>query len=407
MAEKISVLHILHELHPSGAEMMLKNAYPYWKDTCEGTVMATGKMTGPFADALQKTGYKIAYVPTNGAGKDAKIRHLQEFWRYMKKHRYDVVHIHRESLSFEYALIAKMTGSSHIVRTVHSTFAHTGIQQKIKSATRWMMKHWLHVQFIAISDGVAANEQKVFGNSCDEVIYNWCNNQKFTFVSAEEKLAWKRAGQKEMEQKSVGQKEMEQKIAGQKETEQSRATGMEDKLVLITVGNCSTVKNHTVLLAALAKCRQRERICYLHVGYAKDKTEEEETLAEQLGLQKQVHFLGSTDPMPYLRQADVFLMTSIYEGLSIATLEAIFTGMPVLLAEAPGLTEFKDKGLCGVDYFISTPEELAEKLDSYVKLYDEGRLVPRIEQRQRAEELYDCGRQTERYAQVYQRLVWG
>lgn len=391
MAEKISVLHILHELHPSGAEMMIRNAYPYWKDTCDSTVMATGKIIGPFADTLQETGYKIAYVPTRGAGKGAKLRHLLDFWKYMKTYHYDVVHIHRESLSFEYALIARLTGSSHIVRTVHSTFAHAGVQQKIKSATRWLMKHWLHVKFIAISDGVAANEQKVFGNPCDEVIYNWCNNQKFTFISAEEKMAWKRGGQKVAGQKSAWSKEIEWNCAA----------GMEDKLVLVTVGNCGPVKNHTVLLEALAKSRQRERICYLHVGYAKDKTEEEEALAEQLGIKEQVHFLGSTDPMPYLRQADVFLMTSIYEGLSIAALEAIFTGMPVLLAEVPGLTEFKDKELCGVDYFISTPEQLAEKLDSYVELYDSGQLIPRIEQRQRAEELYDCGRQAGRYVEVY------
>lgn len=369
MAEKISVLHILHELHPSGAEMMIRNAYPHWKDTCDGTVMATGKIIGPFADALKETGYEIAYVPTKGSGKGAKIRHLLDYWKYMKKHHYDVVHIHRESLSFEYALLARMTGSRHIVRTVHSTFAHAGLQQKIKSTTRWLMKHWFHVNFIAISDGVAANEQKVFGNVCDEVIYNWCNNDKFTFVSAEEKVA------------------------------------AEDKLVLVTVGNCGPVKNHTVLLEALAKCSRRDRICYLHVGYAKDKTEEEQVLAEHLGIQGQVEFLGSTDPMPYLRQADVFLMTSIYEGLSIATLEAIFTGMPVLLAEAPGLIEFKDKGLCGVDYFTSTPEQLAEKLDSYVELYEKGQLVPRMEQRQRAEELYDCGRQVGKYVEVYQRLV--
>ena len=64
MAEKIRVLHILHELHPSGAEMMICNAYPYWKETCDSTIMATGKNIGPFAGTLQETGYKIAFVPT-------------------------------------------------------------------------------------------------------------------------------------------------------------------------------------------------------------------------------------------------------------------------------------------------------------------------------------------------------
>lgn len=375
MAEKIKVLHILHELHPSGAEMMICNAYPYWKDGCICTVMATGRIKGPFADTLEKTGYEIAYVPTKSGGKTAKIKHLLDFFRYMKQHHYDVVHIHRESLSFEYALIARLTGSRTVVRTVHSTFAHEGFQRKLKSATRWMMKHLLHVNFIAISDGVAANEQKVFGNKCDEVIYNWCNNQKFTFVSAEEK------------------------------EQQKEAAGLAKQLVLVTVGNCGRVKNHTVLLQALALCQSREHITYLHVGYAKGETEREEALAQELGIAEQVKFIGSTDPMPYLKQADVFLMTSIYEGLSIATLEAIFTGMHVLLADAPGLVEFQNKGLAGVDYFTSTPESLAEKLENYVILQENRQLEPDLKQCERASELYDCGRQAGRYAQVYRSLL--
>lgn len=375
MSDKISVLHILHELHPSGAEMMIRNAYPYWNKTCESTVMATGRNIGPFADTLKETGYEIAYVPTRGAGKKAKIVHLLDFWKYMKKHHYDVVHIHRESLSFEYALIAKMTGSRHIVRTVHSTFAHAGLQRRLKSATRWLMKHMLGGQFIAISDGVAANEEKVFGNRCDETIYNWCNNDKFSFVSAEEK------------------------------NEKKKENGLLDKLVLVTVGNCGHVKNHEVLLRALAQCSRKEEIGYLHVGYAKDETEKEEALAAELGIAEQVKFLGSTDPMPYLRQADVFLMTSIYEGLSIATLEAVFTGMRVLLAEVPGLVEFKDKGLCGVDYFASTPEQLAKKLEEYAVLFKKGELVPDEAQRRRATELYDCKIQVSKYVGVYQKLA--
>lgn len=372
--KKLKVLHILHELQPSGAEMMLRNAFPYWRDKCSATVMATGKQIGPFADTLEETGYEIAYVPTGKDGKWAKVIHLLDFFHYMKQHQYDVVHIHRESLAFEYALIARLTGSPHAARTIHSTFAHAGLQRKLKSATRWLMKHLLHVKFIAISDGVAANEANVFGNKCDAVIYNWCDNKKFSFISAEEKQR------------------------------QKEEAGLAGQLVLVTVGNCGYVKNHTLLLHALAKCRRREHITYLHVGYAEGETEKEELLAQKLGIAEQVRFVGSTDPMPYLKQADVFLMTSIYEGLSIAALEAIFTGMHVLLAEVPGLTEFRDKGLAAVDYFTSTPKSLAERLDTYVQLHENNQLTPNRQQCERAEELYDCGRQAARYMEVYQRM---
>lgn len=373
MSEKMSVLHILHELHPSGAEMMIYNAYPYWKDVCNCSIMATGKIKGPFAGQLEQAGYETVWVPTEGNGKMSKVKHLISFWKYMRKHSYDIVHIHRESLAFEYALIAKITGSRHIVRTVHSTFAHTGIQRKIKAATRWIMRKPLRVSFVAISDGVAENEKQVFGNVCETTIYNWCNNQKFSFLSEQEK----------------------------KQIKQEHQTT--DKLVLVTVGNCGHVKNHELLLRAIVLMKEKDRILYRHVGYAKGETEREEQLAEKLGIQEQITFAGSTDPMPFLREADVFLMTSIYEGLSIATLEAIFTGMNVLLAEAPGLTEFQGKGLENVDYFTSTPEKLSEKLDAYVKEYDKGKIRPSRAQRLVAEQLYDCEHQVEKYVMLYEK----
>lgn len=373
MSEKMSVLHILHELHPSGAEMMIYNAYPYWKDVCNCSIMATGKIKGPFAGQLEQAGYETVWVPTEGNGKMSKVKHLISFWKYMRKHSYDIVHIHRESLAFEYALIAKITGSRHIVRTVHSTFAHTGIQRKIKAATRWIMRKPLRVSFVAISDGVAENEKQVFGNVCETTIYNWCNNQKFSFLSEQEK----------------------------KQIKQEHQTT--DKLVLVTVGNCGHVKNHELLLRAIALMKEKDRILYRHVGYAKGETEREEQLAKELGIQEQITFAGSTDPMPFLREADVFLMTSIYEGLSIATLEAIFTGMNVLLAEAPGLTEFQGKGLENVDYFTSTPEKLSEKLDAYVKEYDKGKIRPSRAQRLVAEQLYDCEHQVEKYVMLYEK----
>ena len=109
--------------------------------------------------------------------------------------------------------------------------------------------------------------------------------------------------------------------------------------------------------------------------------------------------------MSYLKGADVYVMTSKYEGLSVAALEAIFTGMPVLLADVRGLDEFRDKQLENVDYFEPTPEALADKLDAYVMRLAEGTLEPAEEQSMRAEALYDIGQQVQRYVDVYRDMV--
>lgn len=375
MENRIKVLHILHELHPSGAEMMLYNAYPYWKQECDCTMMATGREPGPFAGAMEERGYRVVHVPTPGGGKAAKLTHLLRFRKYMKAHHYDVVHIHRESLSFEYALISRKTGSGNIVRTVHSTFGHQGVQRKLKSATRAMMRRRLHVTFAAISDGVAENERSVFQNPCDEIIYNWCDNRRFRYIPEEEKQNAK------------------------------ESAGLSEKLVLVTVGNCGDVKNHSLLLRALAQMKCRDRVFYYHIGYAPEETKKEEALAQELGISRLVSFAGSQDPMPYLKQADLYLMTSRYEGLSVAALEAVFTGMQVLLADVPGLGEFKDKGFKNVEYFLYTPDALADALDQKVKAWEAGMLHPDEASAKRAGELYDIEGQVRKYMAVYRRLA--
>jgi glycosyltransferase involved in cell wall biosynthesis len=381
----MKVLHILHELYPSGAEMMIKTAYPYWSGETTGTVMATGNSIGPFADTLRETGYEVVHVPTGGAGKKAKLKHLWSFFLYMRKHSYDVVHIHRESLAFEYAVICKLTGNRHICRTVHSTFSHTGRQRLIKALTRNLMRRCMGVRFIAISDGVAANEKKVFGLRCNEVIYNWCSNQDFPFIPEIEKAIPKR--------EKLG------KVSRRLQLISSRI------LTIVTVGTCAEVKNHTLLFRAIAQMKKREQVHYFHVGYAKNITEEEQRLAGVLGISGQVSFVGRTEPMPYLKAADVYLMTSRYEGLSIAALEAIFTGMPVLLSDVRGLDEFKDKGLDNVDYFTPTPEKLAAKLDALVDRLCAKQLGPSEAQSRRASELYDIAHQVQKYVAVYQSLT--
>ncbi len=60
------------------------------------------------------------------------------------------------------------------------------------------------------------------------------------------------------------------------------------------------------------------------------------TLADDLGL-ADVRFEGSTDDvLPYLHAADVFVLPSNVEALSCALLEAMATGLAVLVSDLPG-----------------------------------------------------------------------
>jgi glycosyltransferase involved in cell wall biosynthesis len=233
----------------------------------------------------------------------------------------------------------------------------------------------LGVRFVAISDGVFENERRVFGNVCSDVIYNWCDNSKFCFQDAEEKRSEK------------------------------ERLGLSDKLVLVTVGNCESYKGHDLLIRAIAAMKHKDAIRYLHIGYAAGETEREESLAEELGVTDAIQFLGRTDPKRYLLAADLYVMPSHYEGLSIAALEAIFTGMALLLAEVPGLVEFQNKKLDNIRYFKRTEEALADALDEAVDRYETGAFAPSRAQSDRAKELYDCEGQVAKYTKLYRDMI--
>lgn len=379
--EKIKVLHILYELYPSGAEVMLNSAFHMWDISCEMTILATGKEKGPYAETLEKTGYKVELVPTKSADKVGKIQHIIDFYKFMKKNKYDVVHIHRESLCDVYAAIAYKTGVRTIIRTVHNNFAFKGKLQKRKQQERKRMQDKYGVIFTAISDGVEANEKKTFNISCDKKIYNWCDDRKYQLIPDE-----LRKNEKIKEH-------------------------LEDKLVLITTGNCYDVKNHKLLMYAISKMKYKEKIKYFHIGFKEGETQAEEALVKELHLDDIVIFAGFTEPESYMKKADIFVMPSLFEGLSIAAVEALFTGMKLLLADTPGLVEFQNKGLDNISYFhIDTQNPLsdenikvlADKLDSLTLQWENGTIKTDRQQAEKAKELYSVEVGTAAYLKLYQ-----
>jgi glycosyltransferase involved in cell wall biosynthesis len=63
-------------------------------------------------------------------------------------------------------------------------------------------------------------------------------------------------------------------------------------------------------------------------------------LAETLRILDKVRFLGSqAEVLPFLWAADVFVMPSLHEGLGIAAIEAVASGVPLICAQVDGLAD--------------------------------------------------------------------
>lgn len=116
---------------------------------------------------------------------------------------------------------------------------------------------------------------------------------------------------------------------------------------ILTVGNLKEVKNHPLLLRSFAQmCDAGARLMILGQGSNEGKLR---ALAEELGITGRVIFAGfHADPAPFYASADLFALSSDYEGFGNVIVEALSFGLPVVSTDCPsGPGEILDGGRFG------------------------------------------------------------
>lgn len=176
--------------------------------------------------------------------------------------------------------------------------------------------------------------------------------------------------------------------------ETRNALGLHTELTLLHVGRFSYQKNHSFLLDIFKEVHaiQPDSVLLL-VG---DTTEESEFLTEvkrkikAYGLENVVRLLGRRDDVNKIMQAaDVLVMPSFFEGLTVVGIEAQASDLPLLLSD----TVTKELGLLPSTQFISLEAGPAAWAEAIVNSKQHNR-------QSRYEELkaagYDIGNETER-----------
>jgi glycosyltransferase involved in cell wall biosynthesis len=126
------VLHVLNELRPSGAEVMLKLSRQQWRfHGVDPEILATGNIPGEYADVLRDAGYIIHHLRFS-----KHPEFFLRFRRFLRLHGFDVVHLHAERAFPYFALTAYAAGVHRVVRTIHNAFPFAGGLRRRRSAQR-------------------------------------------------------------------------------------------------------------------------------------------------------------------------------------------------------------------------------------------------------------------------------
>lgn len=120
-----------------------------------------------------------------------------------------------------------------------------------------------------------------------------------------------------------------------------------DDIVLLSVGELSSRKNHIIPIRALAKIKNK-KIKYLiaGVGSLEEYLKEE---IKKLGLEDRVKLLGyRNDIYELCKIADLFIFPSKQEGLPVALMEALACGLPILCSDIRGNRDLIINNINGV-----------------------------------------------------------
>lgn len=127
----------------------------------------------------------------------------------------------------------------------------------------------------------------------------------------------------------------------------------DDDVVLISMGDLIVRKNYRVAIEAISKCKN-PNVHYLICGKG-EELDNLKQLAKDLGVQEQVYFLGyRTDIKELLAAADIFLFTTLQEGMPRSMMEAMAAGLPCIASKIRGNVDLIENGKGG---FLCMPTD--------------------------------------------------
>lgn len=137
----------------------------------------------------------------------------------------------------------------------------------------------------------------------------------------------------------------------------------ENAFIAVSVGELSKRKNHEVIIKAMARLNN-PKLYYIICGQG-ELSDYLLNLSKKLGIEKQVKLLGyRKDIVEINKISDAFVFPSYQEGLSVALMEAMACGLPVVCSDIRGNVDLIENAKGG---YLVNPDDI----NGFVKALDE------------------------------------
>ena len=291
----MKVLQVITSLQTGGAEHLVVDLVSKLrnKDLEVDVALFDGGQT-PLKKQLQQSGCKIYDL-----GKSAYS--LSNLWRLMRVMRkYDIVHTHNTTPQL-FAAIDRMLCSTVLVTTEHTTSNRRRDWKWYVPIDRWMYNRYRKV--ICISEKAEENLKNHIGHTKAEI--------------------------------SVVHNGVDVKAVAAAEADKDLLKGKQRFAIVMVAGFRYEKDQDTLIKAVSLLPEDRFELWLVGDGGRRGILEE---LARKLGVEERVKFFGLRTDVPHiLHAADVVVMSSHFEGLSLSNIEGMAVGKPFVASDVDGL----------------------------------------------------------------------
>ena len=310
----IRVLHSIDTTGPGGAETVFTNLIKgFNQDVFKSYAVIRGK--GWVYDTLQSHGVEPIFVKSKGG---FNIRYLWDLVRVIRKYKIDVIVSHLLGSNL-YCSLSGMICRVPVISTFHGFVDSSEAERFMSHKVRII--NWGSKKIVFVSDVLRKHFVQKFGFSKSKAITVYNGVDTSIFIPQKNDCIRKKLG-------------------------------ISPEQVLIgAVGNIRPAKGYHVFLKAARLIHSKYPECrFVIVGHGDGYLYQSLLdLRKELDLESVFYFTGfRNDPVTVYNNLDIFISSSISEGFSISTIEALSCGLPVIVTRSGGTEEIIEKCRKGI-----------------------------------------------------------
>ena len=367
-----TICHVIHALGVGGAEVLVDQMLRLLSDEFRCVVAVLDEI-GEIGERLKQDGFTVEHLHRRPGIDRGCAKRLHEF---ADREGAEILHAHQYTPFFQSMLSRGLFGRRPVVFTEHGRHFPDVPSRKQMVVNRLMLRSCDRLIGCGVAVRQALIDNEGLPESRVEVIYNGVDLSTFGKPSA-----------------------------GARERIRAEFDFASTDFVAVLVARLHELKDHQTALRAVDEARRQiPGLRLLLAGDGDQRAAIEQTIQKR-GLAQTVTLAGTRkDVADLLAASDVFLMSSISEGIPLTVIEAMAARRPVVSTSVGGIPELVEHGVTGL---LAASGDSASLAASLVQLYRRPDLRERmaIVAARYAAEKFSLNRMLNGYRDVYREVL--